>query len=69
MKIDKLTNDKKIFVNKVSYVLLARSLMMSFLKILRSNTQVLCRRSGVFIVNSEHISHLVLVFLLLTLNM
>ena len=26
------------------------------------------RRSGVFIVNSEHISHLVLVFLLLTLN-
>ena len=27
------------------------------------------RRSGVFIVNSEHISHLVLVFLLLTLNM
>ena len=28
-----------------------------------------CRRSGVFIVNSEHISHLVLVILLLTLNM
>ena len=29
-----------------------------------------CRRhSGVFIVNSEHILHLVLVFLLLTLNM
>ena len=27
------------------------------------------RRSGVFIVNSEHISHLVLVFPLLTLNM
>ena len=27
------------------------------------------RRSGVFIVNLEHISHLVLVFLLLTLNM
>ena len=27
------------------------------------------RRSGIFIVNSEHISHLVLVFLLLTLNM
>ena len=26
-------------------------------------------RSGVFIVNFEHISHLVLVFLLLTLNM
>ena len=26
------------------------------------------RRSGVFIVNSEHISHLVLVFLLLTLS-
>ena len=26
-------------------------------------------RSGVFIVNNEHISHLVLVFLLLTLNM
>ena len=27
------------------------------------------RRSGVFIVNFEHISHLVLVFLLLTFNM
>ena len=27
------------------------------------------RRSGVFIVNFEHISHLVLVFLLLTWNM
>ena len=27
------------------------------------------RRSGVFIVNIEHISHLVLVFLLLRLNM
>ena len=27
-----------------------------------------CHRSGVFIVNSEHISHLVLVFLLLTLS-
>ena len=27
------------------------------------------RRSGVFIVNFEHISHLVLMFLLLTLNM
>ena len=26
-------------------------------------------RSGVFIVNFEHVSHLVLVFLLLTLNM
>ena len=28
-----------------------------------------CRRTGVFIVNFEHISHLVLVFLLLSLNM
>ena len=27
------------------------------------------RRSGVFIVNFEHISYLILVFLLLTLNM
>ena len=27
------------------------------------------RRSGVFVVNFEHISHLVLVFMLLTLNM
>ena len=27
------------------------------------------RRSGIFIVNFEHISHLVPVFLLLTLNM
>ena len=31
-------------------------------------TSVVKRRSGVFIVNSEHISHLVLVFLLLTLS-
>ena len=29
----------------------------------------LLRRSGIFIVNFEHISHIVLVFLLLTLNM
>ena len=29
----------------------------------------LSRRSGIFIVNFEHISHFVLVFLLLTLNM
>ena len=28
-----------------------------------------CRRSGIFIVNFEHISHLALMFLLLTLNM
>ena len=27
-----------------------------------------CRRSSVFILNFEHISHIVLVFLLLTLN-
>ena len=27
------------------------------------------RRSGVFIVNSEHISNIILLFLLLTLNM
>ena len=34
-------------------------------------TPELChlRRSGVFIVNFEHVSHLVLLFLLLTLNM
>ena len=28
-----------------------------------------CRRSGIFIVNFEHVLHLVVVFLLLTLNM
>ena len=28
-----------------------------------------CRRPGVFIINFEHVSHLVLVFVLLTLNM
>ena len=33
-----------------------------------NNKDAKCR-SGVFIVNFEHISHLVLVFLLLTLNM
>ena len=27
-----------------------------------------CRRSGVFIINFEHMSHLVVMFLLLTLN-
>ena len=32
-------------------------------------TPLAWRRSDVFIVNFEHISHLVLVFLLLTLNM
>ena len=31
-------------------------------------TQYQWRRSGIFIVNFEHISHLVLVFLLLTLS-
>ena len=34
-----------------------------------STTQLTSRRSGVFLVNFEDISHLVLVFLLLTLNM
>ena len=34
-----------------------------------SNPYTNRRRSGVFIVNFEHILHLVLVFLLLTLNM
>ena len=33
------------------------------------NIKVDWRRSGVFIVNVEHILHLALVFLLLTLNM
>ena len=35
---------------------------------LRSCRQLHVRRSGIFIVNFEHISHLVLVFLLLTLS-
>ena len=46
------------------------------LKVNNRNTRTRCeircdakRRSGVFIVNFEHISHLVPVFLLLTLNM
>ena len=47
------------------------------LKVNKRNTRTRCeicskltirRRSGAFIVNFEHISHLVLVFLLLTLN-
>ena len=33
------------------------------------DTGVFIKDTGVFIVNFEHISHLVLVFLLLTLNM
>ena len=41
------------------------------LKVNNRNTRTLhhWRRSGIFIVNFEHISHLVLVFLLSTLNM
>ena len=46
------------------------------LKVNNSNTRTWCKicskltmKTGVFIVNFEHISHLVLVFLLLTLNM
>ena len=35
---------------------------------LRSCRQLHVRRSSIFIVNFEHISHLVLVFLLLTLS-
>ena len=35
----------------------------------KDTTRCQWRRSGVFIVNSEHISHLVLAFQLLTLNM
>ena len=38
------------------------------LKVKYRNTRTSCR-SGIFIVNFEHISHLVLVFVLLTLNM
>ena len=37
--------------------------------IIKTSERRLKRRSGVFIINFEHISHLVLVFLLLTLNM
>ena len=40
----------------------------NFYSCVKSRTMPL-HRSGVFIVNCEHISHLVLVFLLLTLNM
>ena len=36
---------------------------------MKTQEQRYWRRSGVFIVNFEHISHLLLVFLLLTLNM
>ena len=55
------------------------------LKVKNGNTRIMCeicskltiktperrnwRRSGIFIVNFEHISHIALVFLLLTLNM
>ena len=38
-------------------------------KVNNKDTRMTPRRSGIFIVNFEHISHLVLVFLLLTLNM
>ena len=35
----------------------------------RASSEPFWRRSRIFIVNSEHVSHLVLVFLLLILNM
>ena len=38
-------------------------------KVNNKDTRATLRRYGVFIVNFEHISHFVLVFLLLTLNM
>ena len=37
--------------------------------IAKTPEQCHCRRSGVFIVNFEHLIHIVLVFLLLTLDM
>ena len=37
-------------------------------KVNNRNTRTRCEISGVFIVNCEHISHLVLVFLLLALS-
>ena len=37
--------------------------------ITKTSVQRHWRRSDVFIINSEHVSHLVVVFLLLTLNM
>ena len=50
-----------------------RSLCYSELERFYGRTQKLAighwRRSGIFIVNFEHISHLALVFLLLTLSM
>ena len=47
------------------------SLYVITFKVNNRNTRTRCetRRSGVFIVNFKHISHLVPVFLLLTLNM
>ena len=39
------------------------------LKVNNKDTRKTRRRSGIFIVNFEHISHLALVFLLLALNM
>ena len=80
--IKKYKNQQIIFIETVSFVLDLASIYL--LKVNNRNTRTRCeicskltiktperhwRRSGVFIVNFEHISHLVLMFLLLTLNM
>ena len=59
----------KIFRNtNVSYSLIsARTCLYQVVRNV-SFSENFWRRSGVFIVNSEHISHLALVFLLLTLS-
>ena len=49
-----------INANEINFVL--------FFLILKAPERRYCRSSGVVIVNFEHISHLVLVFLLLTLS-
>ena len=75
---------KEMYNNFIESVILQLPAGIYLLKVNNRNTRTRCeicskltintperrqwRRSGVFIVNFEHISHLVLVFLLLTLN-
>ena len=60
---------------KLSWIGGQSTVVIYLLKVNNRNTRIRCekcsrqrRRSGIFIVNFEHILHLVLVFLLLTLN-
>ena len=78
-----MSEEKRFYVNLLKTICYALDLARNYMfKVKDRNTRTRCEvclklktperhhchRSGFFIVNSEHISHLVLVFLLLTLS-